>query len=116
MGDTEDRRAPTPVTGLQGKQVVHAAGNNHTICTTADGSVFTWGDGSDVKLGLGDDQFNKLVPTLVKGKLQNKAVVQVAAGDCHSTCVTRDGSVYMWGNKDQGVQLFRFRKRVHTGL
>ena len=42
-----------------------------------------------------------LVPTLVRGDLQNKAVVQVAAGDQHSMCVTGDGSVYTWGDDDQ---------------
>ena len=100
VGDTEDRSVPTQVTGLQGKQVVHvAAGNRHTICTTADGSVFTWGDGESGKLGLGDDRSNKLVPALVRGELQNKAVVQVAAGDHHSICVAEDGSVYSLGTQ-----------------
>ena len=88
---------PTLVTGLQGKQVVHvAAGNHHTICTTADGSVSTWGGGGDGKLGLGDDRSNKLVPT------QNKAVVQVAVGDNHSLCMVGDGLVYSWGSNNQG--------------
>ena len=99
VGDTENRHVPTMVTGLQGKQVVHvAAGSNHTICTTTDGAVFTWGDGESWKLGLGDDWSNKLAPALVRGELQNKAVIQVAAGDHHSICVAEDGSVYSWGN------------------
>ena len=49
-----------------------AGGHNHTICTTADGSVFTWGDGKLGKLGLGDDGSEKIEPTQVGGKLQNK--------------------------------------------
>ena len=94
---------PTLITGLQGKQVAHvAAGEFHTICTTSDGSVFTWGDGYVGKLGLGDDQSDKLVPTQVRGELQNKAAVQVAAGNDHSACVAGDGSVYSWGNNDDG--------------
>ena len=92
-----------PVTALQGKQVAHvAASSNHTICTTTNGSVFTWGSGYGGKLGLGDDQFNKLVPTLVRDELQNKAVVQVAAGNDHSACVAGDGSVYSWGDNNYG--------------
>ena len=72
--DTVIRLVPTLVTGLQGKQVVHvAAGSCHTICTTADGSVFTWGAGHGGKLGLGDDQSNKLVSSQVKGELENKS-------------------------------------------
>ena len=38
----------------------------------------------------------------MRGTLQKKVVVQVAAGDEHPSCVTRDGSVYVWGNNDQG--------------
>ena len=41
-----------------------------------------------------------LVPVLVRGELQNKAIVQVAAGDQHSMCVTGDGSVYTWGSNE----------------
>ena len=103
VGDKGDRRVPTLVTGLQGNQVVHvAAGSNHTICTTADGYVFTWGSGDCGQLGLGEDRSNKLVPTLVAGELQNKAAVQVAAGKNHSVCVAEDGSVYSWAKNDQG--------------
>jgi len=103
VGDTEKRRVPTLVTGLQGKRVVHvAAGEVHTVCSTADGSVFTWGSGVCGQLGLGDDESNRLLPTLVRGELQGKQVMQVAAGDKHSACVTHDGSVYTWGANEQG--------------
>ena len=103
VGDTENRRVPTLVTGLQGERVVHvAAGECHTICSTADGSVFSWGGGANVQLGLGDDESDRLVPTLLRGELQGKRVVQVAAGDRHSGCVTKDSSVYMWGDNDEG--------------
>jgi len=103
VGDTESRHVPTLVTGLQGKRVVHvAAGQSHTICSTADGSVFTWGGGDDGKLGLGDDESDRLLPTLVRSELQGKRVVQVAAGDKHSACVTEDGSVYTWGDSKLG--------------
>ena len=98
VGDTKNRRMPTPVTGFQGRQVVHvAAGGYHTICATADGSMFTWGGGKDGILGLGEWS-NRRVPTMVRGELRDKAVVQVAAGFEHSACVTADGLVYAWGN------------------
>ena len=92
MGDTEDRSAPTLVTALQGKQVLHvAASSDHTICTTTNGFVFTWG-GECGKLVLGDDKSNKLVPTLVRGEVLNKTAVQVAAGIDHSICVADDAT------------------------
>ena len=103
VGDTDDSSVPTLVTALQGKQVAHvAAGINHTLCTTADSSVFTWGAGAAGTLGLVNDRSDKLVPTLVRGELLNKAVVQVAAGNDHSACVAKDGSVYTWGKNDLG--------------
>ena len=104
VGDPENKHAPTLVTQLQGKRVVHvAAGEMHTICSTADGSVFTWGAGHSGKLGLGDgEESDKLLPTLVRGELQCKQVVQVAAGDQHSACVTEDGSVCSWGANEGG--------------
>ena len=37
--------------------------------------------GGGGQLGLGDGVSDRLVPTLVRGELQNKAVVQVAAAD-----------------------------------
>ena len=74
VGDTKERRLPTLVTRLQGDRVVHvAAGGYHTICTTAAGYVFTWGNGADGQLGLGDDKRDGLVPTLVRGELRDKA-------------------------------------------
>ena len=103
VADTEERHVPTLVTGLQGKRVVHvAAGAHHTICSTTDGCVFTWGAGDEGKLGPGDDEADRLLPALVRGELQGKQVVQVAAGDYHSACVTGDGSVCVWGNNDSG--------------
>ena len=103
VGDTEDRHLPTLVTGLQGKQVTHvAAGRYHTMCSTADGSVFSWGEGDEGKLGLGDEGDDMLVPTLVRGKLQNKQVLQVTAGRSFSMCATEDGSVYTWGDNAYG--------------
>ena len=105
VGDVKTRCVPTMVTTLQGKQVVHVAAGNlpgHTVCSTAGGAVFTWGDGANGKLGLGDDRSDKLVPTQVRGELQNETVMQVAAGTDHSMCVAPDGLVYTWGNNDEG--------------
>ena len=83
--------------------MVHvAAGDVHTIYSTSDGSVFTWGAGDTGQLGLGDDESDMLLPTLVRGELQGKQVVQVAAGDQHSACATEDSLVYTLGGNDSG--------------
>ena len=98
---------PTLVTGLQGKRVVQVAAgnksNNHTICTTSDGSVFTWGDGACGELGLGNET-NALVPTPVTGALQNGTVMQIAAGLAHSACMTNWPKMARctWGENGEG--------------
>ena len=45
VGDTEERLVPTLITGqLQGRTAVYVAtGDNHTLCTTSDGALFSWG-------------------------------------------------------------------------
>ena len=104
VGDNDQRSVPTLVGGLQGKSVIQvAAGAHHTVCTTADGSVFSWGSNDNGVLGLGDlgsDGLDRTVPASVRGELRKRTVVQASAGDEHSACVTEDGSVYVWGAND----------------
>ena len=102
-GDTEDRAAPTLVRGeLQGRKVLQvAAGAGHTVCVTGDGAVFSFGSNDDGKLGVGDTE-NRLVPTLLRGELENKSVMQVASGGGHSVFVTADGLVFACGLNDEG--------------
>ena len=86
---------------LQGKTVVYAAvGGNHTLCITADGSLFGWGENTLRQLGVGDKE-KRQVPTLITG-LQGKHVVHVAAGMKHAICTTTDDSVLAWGYGGDG--------------
>ena len=41
------------------------------------------------ELGVGGNE-NRVVPTLVRGELQGRKVLQVAAGVTHTVCVTAD--------------------------
>ena len=54
-----------------------AAGQNHSLAVTDTGALLTWGKGEGGRLGHGEDQANKLVPTGVEGA---EGVVGVAAG------------------------------------
>ena len=78
-----------------------AANRHHSLAVTADGSLFSWGDGEDGKLGVGDEDM-RIVPTLVQGELKGKTVAQVSAGEQHSACVTADGELYAWGYLSNG--------------
>ena len=98
VGDKEKRVVPTLVTGLlKTKTVVQVtAGWQHTACLTADGLAFVCGRGFDGQLGVGNKE-DRVVPTLVRGELEGRKVLQVAAGANHTMCVTEDGSVFAFG-------------------
>ena len=91
---------PVAVTGaLAGKTVVAiAAGTNHSLALTSNGTVFAWGANIDGQLG-NNSTVTSPVPVAVdaSGVLAGKTVVAIAAGDKHSMALTSDGKVYAWG-------------------
>lgn len=77
---------------------IAACGSEHTVITTTDGEVWTWGLGIFGRLGHGDDA-NKLLPTLVgKESFGSAKIVTVAAGSLHSMALTEAGEVWNWGS------------------
>ena len=50
----------------------------------------------DGQLGVGDTR-DRGVPTLVRGELRERAVSLVAAGGCHTLCVS-EGVLWSWGD------------------
>jgi alpha-tubulin suppressor-like RCC1 family protein len=104
-GPTPVRTVPMPtVTGV-------AAGQVHVLVVTADGEVFTWGNGQAGQLGIGsmptihftsgvrDTTYYLPFPSRVPMLSQ---VIAVAAGSKHSLAVTKDGTVYSWGENRYG--------------
>ncbi|XP_072108525.1 probable E3 ubiquitin-protein ligase HERC1 isoform X1 [Mobula birostris] len=75
--------------------------DGHTLAVTAEGEVFSWGDGDYGKLGHGNSATQKY-PKLIHGPLLGKIVVCVSAGYRHSASVTTDGELYTWGEGDFG--------------
>ena len=62
-GDEKDRGAFEVVQALQGTRVVSlAAGERHCAAVSEAGSLFSWGDGSDMQLGLPGDAGVQLTP------------------------------------------------------
>ncbi|KTG13251.1 hypothetical protein cypCar_00022227 [Cyprinus carpio] len=70
--------------------------DGHTLAVTAEGEVFSWGDGDYGKLGHGNSATQKY-PKIIQGPLLGKVVVCVSAGYRHSAAVTNDGELYTWG-------------------
>ncbi|KAI5411947.1 uncharacterized protein LOC127086369 isoform X1 [Lathyrus oleraceus] len=99
LGDTQDRPIAKMVEVLAniGPVVQVAAGSNYILSVTEDGSVYSFGSGSNFCLGHGS-QHDELFPRCIQ-KFRRKGihVVRVSAGDEHATALDSNGIVYTWG-------------------
>ena len=77
-----------------------SAGGWHSLATTADGAVWSWGCGAYGGLGHGDQQ-HQLLPKKIEA-LADQRVVALSAGEHHSLSITADGAVFTWGQGFHG--------------
>eukprot|EP00033_Pygsuia_biforma_P002751 GCRY01003039.1.p1 GENE.GCRY01003039.1~~GCRY01003039.1.p1 ORF type:complete len:657 (+),score=188.21 GCRY01003039.1:119-2089(+) len=95
--EVSDPQSPIALPELNGLDVVQvAAGGDFFAARTNGGRVYTWGEGADGALGLGDDDSREL-PTLVES-LQSKKIIDISCGMEHMAAVCENGTVYHWGN------------------
>ena len=104
---TSGREQSTPVPlrvegSLLKRQVTFvAAAENHSICVTKEGFVFSWGSNRFGQLDASPSTSNiRCLPSRVFEL--KKPCVAVAAGDRHSVALTRQGEVYTWGDNAAG--------------
>ena len=107
-GGYADESLPRMVEGLVGVEVAQvSAGNSHTVISTVEGRVWTFGLEEYGKLGHGGDAYDmdeahdvneELVPRMVEGLVDVK-VAKVAAGDHHTVICTTEGRVLAFGAK-----------------
>jgi len=114
------------VTGLNNEKIVSVAcGGYHTVCSTIQGRVFTWGDGTKGQLGysqffVNDDHENNRKPgprRSSKFTKQNQSkfcnakptavsdlynIKSVSAGFDHTYVLSRDGKVLSFGSNEYG--------------
>jgi len=91
----------TPITTFAGgtnwKQV--ACGGNHTTAIKTDGTLWTWGRGTDGQLG-DNNTSSRLAPvTTFAGGTNWK---QVAGGGNHTAAIKTDGTLWIWGRGTDG--------------
>jgi alpha-tubulin suppressor-like RCC1 family protein len=98
-GQTGDHGEPQVVNGIEGNIVALASGRMHSLVLTSKGQVYSFGNGRDAQLGLGDKKQRKS-PTIIKDLPSN--VVSIACGRDSSFALTADGKVWSWGRDDFG--------------
>jgi len=95
-GDEESELLPKKIEAFAGQRVLAvSAGGAHNLALTADGAVWSWGDGGFGQLGHGDEQ-QQLLPKKVEA-LAGQRVLAVSARVLHSLALTADGAVWSWG-------------------
>uniref|UniRef100_A0A0D6QXG2 Uncharacterized protein n=1 Tax=Araucaria cunninghamii TaxID=56994 RepID=A0A0D6QXG2_ARACU len=98
-GDTLERSIPRKVERFNSLGPVFqiAAGVSHTMAVTEDGTLYTFGSGSNFCLGHGEPR-DELQPRAVQSfKRKNIHVIRVSAGDEHAVALDSSGYVYTWG-------------------
>lgn len=132
LGDntTIDRTQPVAVQNL-GNVVAIAAGGEFSMALTAEGTVWTWGDDSFAQLGDGLDPFgqpastpadcagimltggcnlnvrfpdaNGVMPVTLPEQVTGLPfITQISAGQNSALVLTREGTVFGWGEDDHG--------------
>jgi len=96
-GDQQNQLLPKKVEAMAGRRVVAvSAGAYHNLALTADGAVWSWGQGAFGQLGHGD-QHDQLLPKKIEA-FAGQRVVAVSAGAYHSLALTANGAVFTWGD------------------
>ncbi|KAF1946053.1 hypothetical protein EJ02DRAFT_337072 [Clathrospora elynae] len=93
--------------GLGQKKIVAIAlGQNHTLATTEEGEIFSWGNNAYGQLGyalpkptMKDDDPISTIPRQIFGPLKRDIVTGIAASRIHSVCHTST-SLYTFGKNE----------------
>lgn len=105
-GSAVEQDAPVPVSGHHGEGRLAgisaiAAGVEHSVALTNDGSVWTWGGNRYGQLGDGST-VARHAPVQVRGEGGEgnlDGMTAIAAGVGHTVALARDGTVWVWGRQ-----------------
>ncbi|MFH1228250.1 MAG: fibronectin type III domain-containing protein [Planctomycetota bacterium] len=103
-GTTADKNVPTRIGTETNWSAIAAGGWNgnhdgYTIALKTDGSIWAWGDNIAGQLGDGTNT-DKHTPTLISAT--GWAGATIACGDNQTIAIKADGSLWAWGNNDNG--------------
>jgi E3 ubiquitin-protein ligase HERC2 len=114
-----EQRVPEPVELLASKQFVQiSAGSVHSLALTNNGELYGWGKNDAGQLGQGGqivadlntmEEYPLLIESTIADEFSGESgeveksfkghVTHISAGNNHSLAVTKDGSVYQWGQR-----------------
>ena len=77
-----------------------AAGVKHMLAVTGDGKLYSWGEGTNGRLGHGDQ--TTIAEPRISRPSKGKMVVAAAAGEEHSLAAASDGEMFAWGSGSFG--------------
>ncbi|KAL9236401.1 hypothetical protein vseg_011077 [Gypsophila vaccaria] len=98
-GDTTDRPTPTIVELLEGVGAVVqiSAGPSYALAVTQDGTLYSFGSGTNFCLGHGEQHSEHLPRPILSFKRKGIHILRVSAGDEHVVALDSCGYVYTWG-------------------
>lgn len=110
VGDENDRLFPTAVLGPGGvgqlDQVIDvSAMGRSTFALRADSTVWAWGRNADLNLGIDQIGGVQLFPNQVVKKNGGQpidSIVAIATGYQHGLALHEDGTIWAWGDSDDG--------------
>ena len=96
MGNYSDQFTPQLLPSFSSSPIQSiSCGYHHTIVSTEEGKVYSWGRNYSGELGLGDRN-NRNTPHEVK--IPNHSLIAfVKAGYFHSIAVSKKGEIFVWG-------------------
>ncbi|XP_023713900.1 E3 ubiquitin-protein ligase HERC2 [Cryptotermes secundus] len=103
IGGTESVMVPTLLESIQHvfiKKVAVNSGGKHCLALSAEGEVYSWGEGDDGKLGHGNRSSCER-PRVIEA-LRGKEIIDIACGGAHSAAITSNRDVYTWGKGRYG--------------
>jgi uncharacterized repeat protein (TIGR02543 family) len=80
-------------------------GSFHSAAITSEGRLFMWGNNQLGSVGVGDDKLFVEIPIDISsllGLAQDEKILQVSLGDRHSSVLTTNGRLIVWGENRSG--------------
>ena len=102
-----------------GKVAFAAAGSDHIIAITTDGRVIGWGNGNNGQYGVVEnenDPYTQMPDVVLNGTIDPSQVQQLVCGYQCTALVMKDGTMYVWGNRNAQLSLEEMERRFSSGV